>query len=105
MFTARITKGHSSRPNTVVLRLDKDALDEIGTRIVLDRTRMTIRPASLDERMHLNLNRKTRATTIQVPHTSSVDEWVGDYWIKEHKDGNHYQLLRDDLEIEDLEMV
>lgn len=105
MLTARITKGHSSRPNTVVLRLDKNALDEIGTRIVLDRVRMTLRPATLDERMHLNLNPKTRATTIQVPDGSSVDEWIGDYFIKGAPGCTHYTLQRDDLEIEDLEMV
>lgn len=88
-----------------MLRLDKEALAEIGTRIVLDRARMTIRPATLDERMHLTLNRKTRATTIQVPHTSSADEWIGDYWVRGNKDGTHFQLLRDELETEDLEFL
>jgi len=99
MLIAKISKGHRSRSNTVVLRLNAEAIKEIGTRIVIDRRNMTIRPAGLDDRFNLNLNPKTRATSFKLPLDVAPEQIIGSYKLKPVDE--YYQLVQSDEDFEE----
>lgn len=99
MLTATISQLDPRRPHIVRLRLDKEALEQLGTRVVMDRAHMTLRSATLDERHHLNISPGNRSTSFRLPDETLVQHYVGDYWLKDM--GDHFQLIRDDYEGED----